>query len=114
MFGVSSTNMLLHRPISFFLHIQVACYHSCSSSSSSWGTVVGAEAKELQEGYSRHSKAERTHAEAPFTTAGAILIPQRADDLVVGIGDGEGRCQRGSRRHRQGRPHHSLVEGAIR
>jgi hypothetical protein len=53
------------------------------------------------------SKSRATHAKATFTTARAILISQWTDHFIVGIGDGEGRCQRRSWRHRQCRPHHS-------
>jgi hypothetical protein len=50
---------------------------------------------------------QETHAEATFATAGAILISQWTHNLIVGIRDGEGRCQGGSRRHRQRGPRHA-------
>ena len=40
-----------------------------------------------------------THAKASLPTAGAILVSQRADDLIVGVGDGERAGKRRPRWH---------------
>lgn len=40
-----------------------------------------------------------TYSDATLAAAGAILVAQRTDDLVVRIGNGKGRCERRPRRH---------------
>ena len=74
-----------------------------------WGR--SAAQKAAQKGSSRRSLSpskqglNTTHAEAPFATAGAILIPQWTNHFVRGVRDREGRRERGSWWHRQTQPH---------
>lgn len=41
----------------------------------------------------------RTYSGASLPAAGTILVAQRADDFIVGVGDGKRRSQRRSWRH---------------
>lgn len=40
-----------------------------------------------------------TYPETSFATIGAVIVGERTDNLIVGIGDREGAGQRGTRRH---------------
>jgi hypothetical protein len=53
----------------------------------------------------------RTHAETSFATVGAILVLQRADDLIVDIGDGEGALESSRRHARDSSRHPSSYKG---
>jgi hypothetical protein len=44
---------------------------------------------------------ERTHAGAALAAGRAVMVPQRTDDDIVLVRQGEGSCERGSRRHPQ-------------
>lgn len=101
-FWMSSANVLLHRAIAFFLHRK--------SLLPRWSGEIGRKCSEASRGgkqIKQTQQSRNTHAEATLATAGAILISQWTDDFIVCVRDREGRCQRGSRRHRQRRPHHA-------
>lgn len=40
-------------------------------------------------GTEKRGQGEMTYADASFPTVGAIMIPQRTDNLIVGVGDGK-------------------------
>lgn len=73
--GVGTTDMLLHGAISLFLQPAIADQHLCL-----W----------TWQGQLRNERWSETHADAPLATAGAIVVLQRADDLVIGVRDREG------------------------
>lgn len=50
-------------------------------------------------GFQFHHGHGGTHAEASFPAIGPIMVPQRADDLVVGVRSGEGAREGGFRWH---------------
>jgi hypothetical protein len=102
MLWVSSSYMLLHRPVSLFLPPRIPVT-----------TIERRKGRKASKGVQRTQQSRDTHAEATFATTGAILIPQWTHNLVVRIRDGEGRRQRGSRRHRQCRPHHAQARGRL-
>lgn len=49
-----------------------------------------------------------TYPKAPFPTSRAIIVLQRADDLVSSVRNREGACERSPWRHIQQRPHLKL------
>jgi len=81
-FGVGTADMLLHGAISLFLRQQSLVSHLCFHLRVD-GSHVEARAAEARRG-------SDTHADAAFSAAGAIVVLQRADDLVVGVRDREG------------------------
>lgn len=47
----------------------------------------------------RMNKNRGTHPQTAFATIGAIVVLERTDDLIVGIGNGKGAGKRASRGH---------------
>jgi hypothetical protein len=63
--------------------------------------------REESKGVDREEERRRegTYTETSLATIGAIVVGEGTDDLVVGIGDGEGAGQGGSGRHGELRDH---------
>jgi hypothetical protein len=103
--------MLLHRPVSFFLPIQVPVTMIVLGGEKSKEAKLGASFHAgSKRGKAEAAEVEHTHAEAALATAGAILISQRTDDFIIDIRHGERRGEGGSWWHgHQHRPHHLAI-----